>query len=133
MTNHEPLRPGPLNDLLGFRPVSVDDGEVVMEADPGPDHLNSGGIVHGGYLSAFLDTATGFVAHTRLEPGKTVPHLSLSVQYVRAAVAGATLTCRARIVGGGRRAVSAEAEITQGGRVVARASSSHLVVDRPAR
>jgi acyl-coenzyme A thioesterase PaaI-like protein len=60
-----------------------------------------------------------------------VPHLSLSVQYVRAAVAGATLTCRATVVGGGRRAVSAEAEITQEGRLVARANSSHVAIDRP--
>ena len=130
MTNDERPTPGPFNDLLGFRVVSVEEGAAVLEADPGPAHLNSGGIVHGGFLSAFLDTATGFAAHTRLEPGKTVPHLSLSVQYVRAAVTGATLTCRARVVGGGRRAVSAEAEITQNGKVVARASSSHLVIDR---
>ena len=131
MTNDEPMRPGPFNDLLGFRPVSVEDGAVVIETEPGPEHLNSGGIVHGGYLSALLDTATGYAAHTRVEPSRTVPHLSLSVQCVRAAVAGATLTCRATVVGGGRRAVSAEAEITQDGRLVARANSSHVAIDRP--
>jgi acyl-CoA thioesterase len=128
----EQPRPGPFSQLLGFRTVSAEDGEVVLEATPGPEHLNGGGIVHGGYLSALLDSATGFAAHTRVPPEQTVPHLHLSVQYVRAAVAGAPLTCRARCVGGGRRAVSAEAEITQDGRIVARATSSHVVVDRRA-
>jgi acyl-CoA thioesterase len=123
--------PGPFSALLGFRTVQVEDGEVVLEADPGPEHLNGGGIVHGGFLSALLDSATGWAAHTRVPPERTVPHLSLSVQYVRAAAPGATLTCRARVVGGGRRAVSVDAEITQRGKVVARASSSHLVIDRP--
>jgi acyl-CoA thioesterase len=103
----------------------------VLEADPGPEHLNGGGIVHGGYLSALLDSATGYAAHTRLPPGRTVPHLSLSVQYVRAAVAGATLTCRAKVLGGGRQAMSVQGEVTQGDRVVARASSSHVVIDLP--
>lgn len=133
MSDDDRPTPGPFSELMGFRLVAFDETEVVLEADPGPEHLNGGGIVHGGYLSALLDSATGWAAHTRVPAGRTVPHLQLSVQYVRAAVGGETLTCRARCVGGGRRAVSAEAEITQAGKVVARAASSHVVVDLPGR
>ncbi len=120
--------PGPFSALLGFRYVSVADGVAVVEADPGPEHCNGGGIVHGGFLAAMLDTTTGWAVHDGVAPGVAAPHVQLSVQYVRAAVPGQTLTCRGSALAVGRRIASAEAEITQGGRVVARAVASHAVL-----
>ncbi|HEX4189417.1 MAG TPA: PaaI family thioesterase [Marmoricola sp.] len=122
--------PGPFSALLGFRYISLDADEAVVEADPGPEHCNGGGIVHGGYLSSLLDTTTGWAAHSGLAPGTAAPHVQLSVQYVRAALPGAVLVCRGRVVGGGRRIASAEAEITQGGKVIARAITSHALISR---
>lgn len=125
--------PGPFSALLGFRYVSVGDGVAVVEADPGPEHCNGGGIVHGGFLAAMLDTTTGWAVHADVAPGVAAPHVQLSVQYVRAAVPGQTLVCRGTAVAVGRRIASAEAEITQGGRVIARAIASHAVLSRPER
>ncbi|MCZ4500627.1 MAG: PaaI family thioesterase [Marmoricola sp.] len=122
--------PGPFSAFLGFRYVGVGDGEAVVEADPGPEHCNGGGIVHGGYLSSLLDTTTGWAAHSELPAGVAAPHVQLSVQYVRAAVPGTTLVCRGRCVAAGRRITSTEAEITQDGRVIARAVASHAVLSR---
>ena len=120
--------PGPFSLLLNFRYVSVDETEAVVEADPGPEHCNGGGIVHGGFLSALLDTTTGWAVHAQLPDGVAAPHVSLSIQYVRAAVPGTTLVCRGRASSVGRRIASADAEITQDGRVVARAVASHAVL-----
>ena len=120
--------PGPFSALLGFRYVSVDDEEGVVEADPGPEHCNGGGIVHGGFLASILDTTTGWVVHARLPEGTAAPHVHLSIQYVRAAVPGETLVCRARCISVGRRIGSTEAELTQGGVVVARAVGTHAVL-----
>jgi acyl-CoA thioesterase len=122
--------PGPFSALLGFRYVSLENGEAHVEADPGPEHCNGGGIVHGGFLSSLLDTTSGWAAHALLPPGVAAPHVQLSVQYVRAAVPGTPLVCRGRVVGPGRRIVSAEAEITQDGKVIARALTSHAVLAR---
>jgi acyl-CoA thioesterase len=122
--------PGPFSALLGFRYISLEGGEAHVEADPGPEHCNGGGIVHGGFLASLLDTTSGWAAHAHLEPGTAAPHVQLSVQYVRAAVAGSTLVCRGRVVASGRRIASAEAEITQNGKVVARAITSHAVLTR---
>lgn len=119
---------GPFSALLGFRVVSADETGATLEADPRPEHLNGGGIVHGGYLTSLLDSATGWAVHARLEPGTPAPHVALSVQYIRAAVAGETLVCRGRCITAGRRIASAEAEITQGDRVIARAVTSHAVL-----
>jgi uncharacterized protein (TIGR00369 family) len=124
----ERIEPGPFSAQLGFRLVRVDAEEAVVEADPAPEHLNGGGIVHGGYLSALLDTATGWAVHQHVPAGVAAPHVQISVQFVRAALPGATLVCRGRCVSAGRRIASAEAEIVQGERVIARAVTSHAVL-----
>ncbi len=122
--------PGPFSALLGFRYISVDEVESVVEADPGPEHCNGRGIVHGGFLASILDTTTGWAVHARLPEGTAAPHVHLSIQYVRAAIPGVTLTCRARCVGVGGRIGSTEAELTQRGAVVARAVGTHAVLAR---
>lgn len=122
------IGPGPFAELLGFRLVRADAAGSVVEAAPQPQHLNGGGMVHGGYLTALLDSATGWAVHAHLPVGVAAPHVQLSVQYVRAAVPGATLVCQGRCIAAGRRIVSAEAEITQHERVIARAVTSHAVL-----
>ncbi len=122
--------PGPFSAVLGFRYVTIDDTVAVVEADPGPEHCNGGGIVHGGYLASLLDTATGWAVHARVPTESKAPHVHLSIQYVRAALPGTTLVCRARCVSVGGRIGSTEAEITQDHRVVARAVGTHAVISR---
>jgi uncharacterized protein (TIGR00369 family) len=120
--------PGPFSALLGFRYLGVDDEEAVVEADPGPEHCNGGGIVHGGLLASLLDTTTGWAVHARVPVGTAAPHVHLSVQYVRAAVPGVALRCRARCISVGSRIGSTEAEVMQDGVVVARAVGTHAVL-----
>lgn len=128
MTDEERIGPGPFAQLLGFRVVRADADGSLIEATPRPEHLNGGGIVHGGYLSSLLDSATGWAVHALVPAGTAAPHVALSVQYVRAAVGGKLLRCHGRCVANGRRIASAEAEITQDGRVIARAVTTHAVL-----
>lgn len=120
--------PGPFSAMLGFRLVEAGEGGAVMEATPGPEHANGGGIVHGGYLSSLLDSATGWAVHAALGEGTAAPHVHLSVQYIRAAAAGERLVCTGRCVRAGRRVAAAEAEVTRDGVVIARAVTSHAVL-----
>ena len=55
----ERIQPGPFSRSLGFELVSADADGARIEATPGPDHANGGGIVHGGYLAALLDWHPG--------------------------------------------------------------------------
>jgi uncharacterized protein (TIGR00369 family) len=123
--------PGPFSAVLGFRFIGVDDAEAVVEADPGPEHCNTVGMVHGGFLASLLDTTTGWAVHARVPADVAAPHVHLSIQYVRAAVPGTTLVCRGRCVTVGGRIGSTEAEITQDGVVVARAVGTHAVLRTP--
>ena len=122
------LELGPFSRSLGFRLVSADESGSVIEATPGPEHVNGGGIVHGGYLAALLDSTTGWAVRGAL-PGVAAPHATLSAQYIRVAVLGSDLVCRGRCVRAGRRVAAAEAEITQDGKVIARAITSHARLD----
>jgi uncharacterized protein (TIGR00369 family) len=128
MTTEPDFSPGPFSAHLGFRVLRADQEGSLVEADPRPEHCNGGGIVHGGYLSALLDTATGWAVHAGTPDGVAAPHIQISVQFVRAALPGTPLICRGKSVSTGRRIASAEAEITQGDRVIARAVTSHAVL-----
>lgn len=122
-------RPLPhLGALLGFRFIHADETEAVIEADPTEEHRNLRGMIHGGFIAALLDTATGWAIRARLPAGTSAPHVQLSIQYVRAGVLGTPLVCRATAVGVGRHIGSTEAVITQSGKVIARGSGTHAVL-----
>lgn len=124
----ERTSPGPFSRLLGFRLVERGEDRVVIEATPGPEHANGGGILHGGYLATLLDSTTGWAVHSALPDGTAAPHTHLTVQYLRAGTVGTPLVCTGRCLRAGRRVAAAEAEIEQGGVVIARAVTSHAVL-----
>jgi acyl-CoA thioesterase len=123
--------PGRFGELLGVRLIQADEEGATVEAIPGPEHTNGGGIVHGGYLGALLDIATGWAVESRLQVGVGAPHIQNGVQYVRAALPGEPLICTGRCIRVGRSVVSAEAEIRQGSEVIARVMTSHIVITPP--
>ena len=129
MSEPERIEPGPFSRSLGFELIGADADGARIEATPGPAHVNGGGIVHGGYLAALLDSTTGWAVHASFPPGVAAPHTTLSVQYVRAAVQGKPLVCTGRCVRAGRRVAAAEAEVTQDGVLIAKAITSHARLD----
>ena len=68
MTATPPPELGPFSSMLGFRLVEVGEERVIMEAMPGPEHANGGGILHGGYLTSLLDSTTGWRCTPRCRP-----------------------------------------------------------------
>lgn len=131
MSDAERLALSGFGASLGLEITVVEPGEVAVVARPGEEHRNGGGIVHGGYLSAVLDVATGWAVHSRLEDQDVVaPHTSLSVQYVRAVLPGQELRGTARCARAGRRTASAEAELLAADALVAKALSTHAVIER---
>ncbi|VAZ73313.1 putative enoyl-CoA hydratase echA8 [Mycobacterium persicum] len=115
-------------ELLGFRYGPSDEQQAVVQAMPTAEHCNERGTVHGGFLAALLDAATGLAVHSALDEQLTAPHFDLTIQYLRPAVPGTLLTCVARTTKAGRRVVASEAEVFQDGKMVARAIGSHAVV-----
>ena len=63
------LPPPPIAVLLRMQPVEVDAGRAVFEGEPGEEHYNPIGVVHGGYAATLLDSALGCAVHTTLPAG----------------------------------------------------------------
>jgi uncharacterized protein (TIGR00369 family) len=97
------------------------------------EHLaNPTGVIQGGFLAAFADSAMATATVTNLRGRRAyAANTELKISFLRAAPVGAPVTCTARVIGGGQRISFVEAEITDGaGRLVAKASSTYLLTPR---
>ena len=98
---------------------------------------NPAGIMQGGVLGAFADSAMGAAAVTFVE-GRRVfaSNAEMKISFLGPVPPGAELHCTAEVVSGGRRVAFVEASIVAreagsgGERLVARASSTYLFKDR---
>ncbi len=125
----EGLRPG-MAETLDVRLVHVEEGRVAFEADPGPQHYNPMGGVHGGYAATLLDFACGYAVTSRLGPYQSFSTLELKVSYQRPVTAETgTVRAEGTVVSIGRRVAFVEARLLdRGGRLLATCSSTCLVL-----
>jgi uncharacterized protein (TIGR00369 family) len=95
--------------------------------------LNPAGIIQGGFLAAMMDSAMGASAVTAVgERRVSVSNTEMKTTFLRSATVGDVLTCVATVLKAGRVISFVEAKITdQDNRLVASASSSYLVRERP--
>jgi uncharacterized protein (TIGR00369 family) len=100
-----PPPPGfrPLTDLTGFAAANgpwferVEKNRVIRAFKPGPQHANALGIVHGGMLAAFLDSAMGTAIWHALE--RRAVTLRLSIDYLGPGRIGDWLMAEGEVVG----------------------------------
>ena len=74
----------PICRTLGFRLTEVSEGRAVFEGEPGFEHYNVLGGVHGGWFGTLLDSCMGCAVHTRLPRGKGYTTLEYKVNIIRA-------------------------------------------------
>jgi uncharacterized protein (TIGR00369 family) len=93
---------------------------------------NPVGIVQGGFLAAFVDSAMGASSLTFAKDRKVFSsNAEMKISFLKAVPVGAELTCNAHVISGGRRAAFVEAEVVDDdGRLVAKASSTYLLTPR---
>ena len=107
------------NDVLGLR-RSEDGAAIVL--DPRPEHQIMPGTIHFAVLTTIAEvSAAGSV-------GASVVPASVNVQLMRRAVADERLEGRGKLLRRGRRLAVAEGEVTQGGRLVAKATVTFAVL-----
>ncbi|MEV6330052.1 PaaI family thioesterase [Streptomyces sp. NPDC051909] len=76
--------PGPpIGALLGFALEEVENGRAVFSFEPGEEHYNPIGSVHGGVCATLLDSAAGCAVHTTLPRGTAYTSLDLSTRFLR--------------------------------------------------
>lgn len=93
---------------------------------------NPVGIIQGGFVAAFADSAMGAASVTFARERKVFSaNAEIKVSFLKPAKVGSDLTCTAYVISGGNRAAFIEAEITdEDGRMIAKASSTYLLTPR---
>jgi uncharacterized protein (TIGR00369 family) len=123
------LPPPPIAELMGFRGVSAEPGRAVFEMEPGPQHYNPIGSVHGGVALTLLDSAMGCAVHTLLEPGVGYTTLEVKTNFVRPIKADTGLIrCEGTVIHEGSRVVTAEGKLTDAaGKLLAHGTTTCLL------
>jgi uncharacterized protein (TIGR00369 family) len=92
---------------------------------------NPAGIMQGGLLGAFADSAMGAAAVTHVRERKVfASNAEMKISFLAAVPPGATLECTAEVISGGSRVAFVEASITADELLVARATSTYLFKER---
>jgi uncharacterized protein (TIGR00369 family) len=125
------LPSAPIQDLMGFSLVEVDEGRVSFRAEPGEQHYNPIGVVHGGLAATLLDSAMGASVHSTLPVGSAYSTLETKFNLVRAVTADSgPLLASGEVVHRGSRVATAEGRIVResDGKLVAHGTSTCLVL-----
>lgn len=128
------IPPPPIAVLLRMQPVELGDGHAVFEGEPGEEHYNPIGQVHGGYAATILDSVLGCAVHTTLPQGGAYSTLTLEVKYTRPITRDTgRVRAEATVVHRGRTQAVAEARLraSDTGKVLATATSTLLIIGAP--
>jgi len=121
--------PPPITTTLGGQIQRVDLDAATLESTyiAIPAFLNPAGQVQGGMLCAMLDDVTAFLVTATLADREFCATLNLNVSFLRPAQAG-PLEGRAQLVRRGRDVCNVSGELWQGGKLVASATATCMVV-----
>jgi uncharacterized protein (TIGR00369 family) len=115
---------------IGARIAEVDPGRVAVELDVHAGHRHEGGVVQGGVITQIADAAMGVSLLSLLVDGMSITTVELKINFLRPVVAG-RLRAVGRVVEMRKRLLFGEAEVfDEQGRLVARASSTCLAIER---
>jgi uncharacterized protein (TIGR00369 family) len=120
----------PIAVVMNMGPTEIEEGRVVSSGEPGEEHYNPIGIVHGGYAATILDSVLGCAVHTTLPLGVGYTSLGLEVKYLRpiSRDTGRVL-CEGIVVHRGRKQATAEARLTaaDSGKLLATGTSTLMI------
>ena len=120
----------PIAEGMNFHMVEVEDGRVVFDGEPGEQHLNPMGWVHGGWAMTLIDSACGCAGFSTLPVGINFTTLETKVSFTRAVnPGGGVLRTTGTVVSRGRSIITTEAHMTDAdGRLVAHGTSTLMVL-----
>ena len=124
------LPPPPISVLMGFRGVEAEPGRAVFEMEPGRQHYNPIGSVHGGVALTLLDSAMGCAIHTLLEQGVGYTTIEVKTNFVRPIRADTgVIRCEGTVLHAGSRVATAEGKLTDSaGKLLAHGTTTCLII-----
>jgi uncharacterized protein (TIGR00369 family) len=124
------IPPPPIAVVMNFSIAELEEGRAVFVGEPGEEHYNPIGVVHGGYASTILDSALGCSVHTTLPAGAGYTSQTLEVKYLRPITRDTGgVRSEAEVIHRGRKTATAEARLTavEGGKLLATGTSTCLI------
>jgi uncharacterized protein (TIGR00369 family) len=122
----------PISFLMNFRPIELEPGRAVFEGEPGEEHYNPIGVVHGGYALTILDTVLGVAIHSMLEAGVGFTTTDTQVRFVRAITKDTGIVrCEARVLHLGRSTGISEGKLVdKDGKLLATGTTACAIMRR---
>lgn len=119
----------PIATLMDFRLTQVASGKVVFEGQPGRQHYNPIGSVHGGFAATVLDSVMACSVHSTLPAGTGYTTVELKVNFVRAiTIETGTVRAESRVIHQGSRIATAEGQLYGAdGKLVAHGTTTCLI------
>jgi uncharacterized protein (TIGR00369 family) len=102
----------PFNRFLGMRLLELGEGFARVEIPFRPELIGNPHLpaIHGGVLSALVDTCGGAAAFTQITPPETVSTIDLRIDYLRPGESR-TLVCESIVSRMGNRVASVDSKI----------------------
>jgi len=125
------LPPPPIAVVMNYTIAEVEEGSAVFVGEPGEEHYNPIGVVHGGYASTLLDSALGCAVHTTCAKGEGYTSQTLEVKYLRPLTRDTgAVRAEAHVIHRGKRTVTSEARLTSlaTGKLLATGTSTCLIL-----
>jgi uncharacterized protein (TIGR00369 family) len=121
----------PLLQTLDFKVENIRAGEAVFTFQPQEFHYNPIGTVHGGVISAILDSAMGCSIHAQLPAGMGYTTLELKVNFLKAiTIKTGELRAIGKVIHAGRRTALVEASLVDHtGTIYAHGTSTCMMMD----
>ncbi|HEY4440048.1 MAG TPA: PaaI family thioesterase [Candidatus Elarobacter sp.] len=121
----------PVGLWMNFTLEEADRGKVTFAMEPREELYNLIGSVHGGIITALMDTALGTAVQSVLPAGKVATTMDLHTRFHRpVTVATGKVYARAHVVHVGRRTGTSQAElIDESGRVYATGTSTLMILE----
>jgi uncharacterized protein (TIGR00369 family) len=125
------LPPPPIAVTMRMGLVEIEEGRAVFAGEPGEEHYNPIGVVHGGYAATLLDSALGCCVHTTLPAGVGYTSLGIEAKFVRPLTRDTgRVICEARVLYRGRKQATSEATLTAAdtGKLLAHGSATCMIL-----
>jgi uncharacterized protein (TIGR00369 family) len=125
------IPPPPIAVVMNFSIELLEEGRAIFLGEPGEEHYNPIGVVHGGYASTILDSALGCAVHTTCPAGVGYTSQTLEVKYLRPITRDTgAVRAEAVVVHRGRKNAVSEAKLTavESGKLLATGTSTCLIL-----
>jgi uncharacterized protein (TIGR00369 family) len=121
-----------LGIFMNLRLVDFSEGRAVFEGEPGEEHYNPLGVVHGGFAMTMLDSTLAAAIQSTLPAGAMYGTIDVHARLLRPITKETgTIRCEAHVVSATRTLATSEGRITDRNGTVLATATTACALRRP--